>query len=292
MNDRSGSETASFLDTLEKCTAGMEPRGREILHQSFAYSQSIHRLLLESADLTANNHATCQRLLAEAQGALRRPAYYNLFRSLVAADPNVRGRVLDIGCAGAFHESMEFLPDVSRQIDGVDPGDAVARHPSLHLRWHDTFENADIPTSAYDLAFAFYVLEHIDRARPFFEKLARVLRPGGTFWGMTPSSRHPFAWLSRSMEVIGLKKMIARHTEGVNPYSSYYRLNSRRQITRAIAGLPFYEPTFHYAATPGWEQGYFPRPLRWAPRLYDVLLGERVASLRIIVIVELQRRLG
>src|SRR5688572_6082731 len=257
---------------------------RHRIEQAWPISRPVFERLIESSESSGETgRQLLDRLGHEARETLQRPGYQSRFRALLAADDNVKGRVLDIGCGPDLPAPLRYLPEVVRQLDGLDPSGEVLRHPHLRERWHATFEDAPVPDAAYDLAYAYNVLEHVERARPFMEKLARVLRPGATFWALTPHARHPFTILSRSLELLGLKQAIARRNEGVNPYPAYYRLNSRRQIRKALRGLPFGEPQFHYVNAPGWEVGYFPSFLRWAPRAYDKVLGERVEGLRLIL---------
>lgn len=199
------------------------------------------------------------------------------------------GRVLDVGCGPRPHRAMRFIKDRCAQLDGVDLGDEVLQNPYLQARWHSPFESAPIPESAYDLAFAYNVVEHIAEPRPFFEKLARVLKPGGAFYALTPHRNHPFALMSRAAEVAGLKRAFAARLEGVNDYSAYYRLNSRGSIRRAIAGMDLQLTGTWYVQAPGWEQGYFPRALQALPRLYDRLLGGAYPILRPILLYRLER---
>src|SRR6266508_4445538 len=46
------------------------------------------------------------------------PPYQKQFQALVASDPNVTARLLDIGCAGEMPLLLEYLPLVAEQIDG------------------------------------------------------------------------------------------------------------------------------------------------------------------------------
>jgi SAM-dependent methyltransferase len=167
----------------------------------------------------------------------------------------------------------------------------VLKNPDLQQRWHASLEQALVPESAYDLAYAYNVVEHVPVARPFFEKVCRVLRPGGAFYALTPHARHPFAILSRTLELAGVKRLIARRNVKVNDYAAYYRLNSRSRVLAAIDGLDFDPPTFHYLTEPNWERAYFPRGLRWLVRGYDKVLGEPVEGLRLIFTMRLQRRM-
>jgi SAM-dependent methyltransferase len=218
------------------------------------------------------------------------PPYQQAFADAIAADPRLRGgHVLDIGCGNFLHPALQFVPVTCGQYDGVDPSAEVLANERVRQRWHAPFESAPVPPAAYDLAIAYNVVEHIRTARPFFEKLAEVLRPGGAFYALSPHARHPFAWMSRAAEVIGLKPFFARRLSGVNSYPAYYRLNSRRQIRRALAGLPLRLTGVWFWEQRGWERGYLPRGLRMLPALYDRAVTSRVPSLRQTIIYRIER---
>jgi SAM-dependent methyltransferase len=229
-----------------------------------------------------------QTLAEEADLYVRSGTYQIAFREFLAAEPGVNGRVLDIGCGSSLLTPVSLVPSLCKQLDGVDPSPAIHQHPHLTLRWQGRFEDADIPAEAYDLAYAYNVVEHIEAPRPFFEKLHRVLKPGGAFLAVTPHANHLFARLSRAIELMRGKHFMAARNPGVNDYPAFYRLNSQRQVRRAIQGLGF-EAAFHYFAAPGWGCGYFPRGLRWFPRAYDWAIGDRFERASLILIYRLQR---
>jgi SAM-dependent methyltransferase len=217
------------------------------------------------------------------------------FTRLVSACPQVGGRVLDIGCGGALPPALAGLASREGTLDGVDPDPAVESHPLLARRWHSPFETSVVPGAAYDLAYAYNVVEHLAQPRPFFEGVQRVLKPGGVFWALTPNVRHPFAILSRTIERIGLKGMarrkMGRSDSGamrVNDYPAYYRGNSPRAVLRAIRGLGFSRATFYFHPCLQWDT-YFPRCLRWAPRAYDFVIGTRIASCMQIFMMRLDK---
>lgn len=209
-----------------------------------------------------------------------RSGFQHAFNRRLATEPGVRGRVLDIGCSGAIPPFLPALGTLPRQLDGVDPDSVVLNHPRLAVRWHGRFEDAPIPPETYDLAYAYNVVEHIAEPVPFLARVHMVLKPGGVFWALTPSAAHPFAWLARSIERMGLKRAAReklRHPElghTVNPYPSYYRLNRPGQVLRAAYEIPFRSVEFHWLPCLQWDT-YFPRALRWLPRFYDFCLGIR-----------------
>jgi SAM-dependent methyltransferase len=224
-----------------------------------------------------------------------RSSFQRAFVRLLLESPQLSGKVLDIGCSGNLPEALRGLENRFGSLDGVDPNPAVARHPLLQRHWHGMFECADTPPDNYDLAYSYNVLEHIAEPRPFFEKVFSVLKPGGVFWGLTPNSQHPFAVLSRSIEVAGLKGLFRRqigHDESgnmrVNDYPAYYRCNSPSSVRRAIRGIGFSQASFYFHPCVQWDT-YFPRVLRWAPRFYDFCLGTRWAPGMQILIMKLEK---
>jgi SAM-dependent methyltransferase len=225
-----------------------------------------------------------------------RSGFQREFVRLIRESPQVRGRVLDIGCGGALPPALAGLDGQWGTLDGVDPDPDIVHHPRLQQRWHACFEHAPIPANAYDLAYAYNVLEHIGTPAPFFRRIHEVLKPGGVFWALTPNALHPFALLSRSIEVIGLKGFARRRlgtdqSTGammVNDYPAYYRCNHPRAVARAVKGIGFRQATFYFHPCVQWDT-YFPRPLRWIPRSYDFLIGTRVPPVMQIFMVRLEK---
>jgi SAM-dependent methyltransferase len=201
-----------------------------------------------------------------------RKGFQRWFCDRLGAEPGMRGRVLDIGCGPSLPKALTPLSGLPAQLDGVDPGADISSRTDLTLRWNTAFEDADIPEAAYDLAFAYNVVEHIPSARPFFEKLARVLKPGGVFWALTPAALHPFASLVGAVQGLRFKERYARNRPGVNDYPAYYRLNSPRQVSQAVGEEWFVEADFFRLPCMNWDS-YFPAVLRFIPHAYDRLAG-------------------
>ena len=217
------------------------------------------------------------------------PAYQREFCQRLAAEPGIRGgRVLDVGCGPGLTDPFRFVRRAAAELHGLDPGPDVLAHPDLDHRWQATLEDADVPAEGYDVAYAYNVLEHVARPAEFLRAVHRLLKPGGVFWAMTPSARHPFVIMAWTAEAAGLKERIAARRAGVNDYPSPYRLNSPRAIRRAARGLGF-RASFHFAAAPRWYAGYLPR-WAWPPlALYDAAVCRLVPGLRLILMVRLEK---
>ncbi len=150
----------------------------------------------------------------------------------------------------------------------------VLNNSQLRRKWNDPFETAEIEEATYDLAISINVGEHIAAPGPFFEKVYRVLKPGGIYWAYTPHAWHPSAFLSRSLELLGTKGFFAKKSKTVNDYPAYYRMNSQNAVCRSIEHLPFQSAQFYLLPADGWKN-YFPRSLRRLPEAYEALMRGR-----------------
>ncbi len=196
--------------------------------------------------------------------------------AVIAADPRVRGHVLDVGC-GAGGPTIEHYFDVYKlpaRLDGVDPSPDVAGNPWITRAFCGEFERCDIPADTYDALVSINVVEHVARPEEFLRQAFRVLRPGGAIFALTPNAVHPFPPCVKVVQVLGLKSRMVAGKVGWNDYPAYYRLNSRAVVTRYARAVGFAAAEFHYRANLQWWQ-YFPRPLRFVPAAYDLLVGAR-----------------
>jgi SAM-dependent methyltransferase len=215
-----------------------------------------------------------------------RRGYARTFADLVSADPNARGMVLDIGCGGKVDRWIEPFTRLSRELHGVDTTPEIVSHPQLQRYWHEPFETAAIPPATYDMAYGHYVAEHIRSAEPFLRKVYEVLRPGGSYWALTPNGTHPFAYISRTVELMGFKQRFADAVPGVNRYSSYYRLNRAGQIVPVAKAIGFGSASFYYMPCVDWDF-YFPWPLRFLPRMFDAVAGVRFPKMMLMLAYQL-----
>lgn len=239
-------------------------------------------------DVDAANRVAC---------AEDRSGFQTAFRDLLIGDLRElpeNARVLDVGCGGDIPRGLAPIQPYLRRCDGVDPDPDVERHPGLVNRFHGTLEEAPLQTSAYDLAFAYNVIEHVDDPAGFLRKLHDVLKPGAVFWALTPHANHPFCLLSRSIELLGFKKTAADRLEAaegkriVNDYPAYYRLNRAGAIARQAEACQFAEADFYYFPCRQWDR-YFPSITRIAPWLYDATVGMRFRACMLLLAFRLRK---
>lgn len=206
-------------------------------------------------------------------------------------------RVLDVGCGpeGPTHPDREgrniYRPvlERARQVDGVEPGFDISKHPYLTERYATTLEDAPLEAGAYDVVVCFNVLEHVGDPARFMDKVFAALKPGGVFYGTTPHGCHPFPYCVLLVERLGLKGRVAdMEYEGkINRYATYYRLNRRGQIARHARRAGFARATYHLVPCVNWDS-YFPGVTKCVPRAFDWLIGSRVQAFaqQLMVVLE------
>ncbi len=115
-------------------------------------------------------------------------------QAAIAATPAIK-RVLDIGC-GAGNNTIKLRQALGTDFDAdlLDLSEPMLTRAEQRLRadnhgeirlWCDDFRTADLPENSYDVILAAAVLHHLRDDADWtsaFEKIHRLLRPGGSVW--------------------------------------------------------------------------------------------------------------
>jgi len=186
--------------------------------------------------------------------------------------------VLDIGCGHGFDGDAELQRSIGATAGyfiGVEP-DRDILPPACFTEVHQClFEEASLEPESVHVAYAAFVLEHVEQPGRFWQKLYRCMAPGGVFWGFTVDSRHLFSLASQLAGKLKLKDTYLdwlRGRRGVDRYENYktfYRANSPAQIrrhTQSFSSMNY--QSFHRV---GQLDYYFPRllwpPLHWTEQV-------------------------
>ncbi len=218
----------------------------------------------------------------------RRVLFVAAVREALAQRRRARGgapvAALDVGCGWGISEDPvagpALLADIRAATDvlvGVEPDPAVRpTHGLFTALVHATMEHAPLPAASVDVAYAYYVLEHVADPPAFLRAVARVLRPGGIFVAMTPNRRHWFSRATRAVHHLKaqgalLALLRGRATAASYHYPAVHRLNDAAVLRAEGARAGFARvtcATFDH----GDVQPYFPplvRPLyaAWSRRV-------------------------
>ncbi|QGJ70298.1 Class I SAM-dependent methyltransferase [Planctomycetales bacterium 10988] len=209
------------------------------------------------------------------QGASRRELFADCVAESIRAFPEPP-TVLDIGCGLGFDGSrkiQEELAKISGKYWGLEPDPEIAA-PEYFDTWHPyLLEEAPLEKNSVQVAFSVFVLEHVEDANRFWQKIYDTLSPGGVFWGFTVDARHYFRRASQMLESCGFKDWYLTRLKGKRGedryanYPTWYRANSPQQLARDAS--MFSQLDWGSLHRVGQLDFYFPKKLRFASHLLD-----------------------
>lgn len=164
------------------------------------------------------------------------------FQEQVDAVLSPDSRVLDLGCGrGGIAERLGG----KGWWAGVDPDLVSLREHRVTTfpRGSASSEWLPFESGSIDVVIASWVLEHLPRPQVTFGEIARVLRPGGRFFFLTPNVDHPLPRLSLALaRMRKLQQRVVSRVYGRSAMDTFpvtYRANSMRTIQQlgVAAGL-------------------------------------------------------
>ena len=148
-------------------------------------------------------------------------------------------RVLDVGAGGGEKNLYDFRGKCAEMV-GVDLDPRVQSNPLLDRGIVADAASIPVDNDYFDVAFALSVLEHVEHPRQFAAEVYRLLKPGGRFLAITPNRWHYFALLASVTPTWFHKWYNAlRGREEEDTFPTFYRLNTRRALTKAFTAAGF-----------------------------------------------------
>jgi SAM-dependent methyltransferase len=123
---------------------------------------------------------------------------------------------------------------------GVDVDPRVRDNPLLDEGVIADAYQLPFQAESFDVAFAIYVLEHIEEPQTFVREIARVLRPGGVFLALTPNRLH-YVSIVASLTPLGFHRWYNRRRgrPAEDTFPTYYRMNCRSVLERQFGQSGF-----------------------------------------------------
>ncbi|MBI2625013.1 MAG: class I SAM-dependent methyltransferase [Candidatus Nealsonbacteria bacterium] len=168
---------------------------------------------------------------------IKNPSYKLLFsfnqrifkRILWYLKPEVKDRILDIGCNRGFY--VKAMEEYAKDALGVDLDDVSVKNAVTgRVFWGDALD-LNFENNYFDKAYSLHLVEHIEDTKSFLSESARVLKPGGKFLLAYPFELFrgmqviPFATIRRKNPFL-IRKI---HIHNFNP----------NKIKNIVSGTPF-----------------------------------------------------
>jgi SAM-dependent methyltransferase len=157
------------------------------------------------------------------------------YQRWIAARLTPDSRVLDLGCGrGGVVERL----GATGQWCGCDPDRcSLEEHRTAELRRSQVLsERLPFADAVFDMVIASWVLEHLAEPEYTFAEIARVLRPGGRFFFLTPNLRHPIprmsAWLARARALQAPLVAAIYRRAAADTFPIQYRANTYETLER------------------------------------------------------------
>ncbi len=183
--------------------------------------------------------------------------------------------VLNIGAGEDRSGALTPLVRRAPHLVGVDPHEAIHRNESLDEQHQMSLEEfAADHQREFDLAFAVFVLEHVDEPAAFAQACERVLKPGGSLFALTLNVLQYFGAMTWALSRMGLSDHVLELLKGHDEVHDHhfppeYRLNSVRSVSRYFEGAGFDSVEFRCYDAAERYQWYLPPGLRWFSTAYN-----------------------
>jgi SAM-dependent methyltransferase len=187
------------------------------------------------------------------------------FYELIKTHLEANDFVLDLGCG--FGKKETDLRRDSRVVVGCDLSQDVSRNQFVCERTQANAYDLPFKDGTFDAALMDYVLEHLRYPEKCAAELFRTLKPGGKLFFRTPNLYHYVALISNATPHSFHRWVLswAGRTEGVDPFETYYQVNTLREVRRCFHDAGFIveqirlvekEPSYLMFARPALLIGY------------------------------------
>lgn len=196
------------------------------------------------------------------------------FARWIAESCEPGGPVLNIGAGKNLSGALRPVLRRSPYLVGVDPDSSLEANLSLAESHQMSLEQfAPANQDRFDVAFSVYVLEHVADAAGFTNACGRVLKPGGSLYGLTLNMHQYFGaitWASTRLGIADwmLEKLKGREVIDEYHFATQYRLNTVRTLTKRLDAASFRSVEFRCFEETGRYAAYLPSPAKGFADVY------------------------
>lgn len=201
-----------------------------------------------------------------------------VFPPWIAEACDAHSLILDVGAGRDRNRIDEFLQPRVSCLVGIDPTRDIFENPSVHEQHQTSLEDfAKGYDDKFDVLFAMMVLEHVTHPVEFFSACRALLKPGGTFFAVTPNLWHYFGLITNCCSMLRMEEWVLDRLIGTRRKAEYhfptaYQINSPSAIRRMLTRTGFRSVEFRCFDAPYGYNYVIPQPLRWFPQLYSRLV--------------------
>ncbi|MFQ5964067.1 MAG: class I SAM-dependent methyltransferase [Candidatus Scalinduaceae bacterium] len=168
--------------------------------------------------------------------------FYDWIRSLIRSD----FIVLNIGAGPTSTDKIKSLKGEVKRVVGADIDPIVLNNKDMDEAVLIKNDTLPFPNNTFDMAWADYVLEHIEKPEIFLNEAYRVLKPGASFFFRAPNKYHYVSLVGR-LTPHWVHKFVANKVVGNlsgathKHFPTYYRLNSKKDVIKHSKSAGFQE---------------------------------------------------
>lgn len=172
---------------------------------------------------------------------------YAEYQGLIVSHLQPGMKLLDIGCGRTFPMARKWSA-TGAEVHGLDPVIDYGSLPPEVQGVRGGAEDIPYPDETFDLIISCAVLEHLEQPEGAFREFSRLLKPNGRVILLTPS-KYDYVSLIARLVPNRFHGWLVKNTEGraeMDTFPTFYRANSRRQITSLAKGTGLSLEQFQY----------------------------------------------
>ena len=157
-----------------------------------------------------------------------------IFYGMIRTHTEPNSCILNLGAGPATKDPTRIFKGEVAEVTGADIDPVVLENDELDHAVVIDGVNLPFDDGHFELVYSDFVLEHVERPRPFLKEVRRVLKPGGSYFFRTPNLFHYVA-LGSHLTPQWVHERWANPMRGLDerahdPWPTFYRVNTPRKI--------------------------------------------------------------